>query len=83
MAAGRTVAALNRTSARAIVTSSKVDGVIYADLAMNAAAEAFSIRHVCGFGTDLPEGMASLDDAHGAAIHHHARRRSRTAARRR
>ncbi len=28
---------------------------------MNAAAEAFSIRHVCGFGTDLPEGMASLD----------------------
>jgi hypothetical protein len=28
---------------------------------MNAAAEAFSIRHVCGFGNDLPEGMASLD----------------------
>ena len=30
---------------------------------MNAAAEAFSIRHVCGFGADLPEGMASLDIA--------------------
>src|SRR5882672_2973129 len=57
------VAALNRTSARAIVTTSKIDGVIYADLAMNAAAEAFSIRHVCGFGSDLPEGMASLDQA--------------------
>jgi hypothetical protein len=28
---------------------------------MNAAAEAFSIRHVCGFGNELPEGMASLD----------------------
>jgi hypothetical protein len=28
---------------------------------MNAAVEAFSIRHVCGFGSDLPEGMASLD----------------------
>ena len=55
--------ALNRTAARAIVTSSKVDGIVYADLAMNAAAEAFSIRHVCGFGTDLPEGMASLDNA--------------------
>ena len=55
--------ALNRTAARAIVTSSKVDGVIYSDLAMNAAAEAFSIRHVCGFGGDLPEGMASLDNA--------------------
>ena len=55
--------ALNRTAARAIVTSAKVDGIVYADLAMNAAAEAFSIRHVCGFGTDLPEGMASLDHA--------------------
>jgi len=53
--------ALNRTGARAIVTTSKVDGVNHADLAMNAAAEAFSIRHVCGFGRDLPEGMASLD----------------------
>jgi hypothetical protein len=55
-------AALNRTAARAIVTMRTVDGVSYADLAMHAAAEAFSIRHVCGFGTDLPEGMASLDD---------------------
>ena len=53
--------ALNRTGARAIVTTSKVDGVSHADLAMNAAAEAFSIRHVCGFGSDLPEGMASLE----------------------
>ena len=57
------VAALNRTSARAIVASARVDGVNHADLAMNAAAEAFSIRHVCGFGSDLPEGMASLDQA--------------------
>jgi hypothetical protein len=53
--------ALNRTGARAIVTTGKIDGVNYADIAMNAAAEAFSIRHVCGFGSDLPEGMASLD----------------------
>jgi hypothetical protein len=53
--------ALNRTGARAIVTTSKINGVVHADLAMNAAAEAFSIRHVCGFGDELPEGMASLD----------------------
>jgi hypothetical protein len=53
--------ALNRTGARAIVTTSKIDGVSHADLAMNAAAECFSIRHVCGFGDDLPEGMTSLD----------------------
>jgi hypothetical protein len=55
--------ALNRTGARAIVTAARIDGINHADLAMNAAAEAFSIRHVCGFGTDLPEGMASLDQA--------------------
>jgi len=55
--------ALNRTAARAIVASGKIDGIVYSDLAMNAAAEAFSIRHVCGFGSDLPEGMASLDNA--------------------
>ena len=53
--------ALNRTGARAIVTTSKIDGVNHADLAMNAAVEAFSIRHVCSFGNDLPEGMVSLD----------------------
>jgi acyl-CoA synthetase (AMP-forming)/AMP-acid ligase II len=53
--------ALNRTGARAIVTAGKIDGIVHADLAMNAAAEAFSIRHVCGLGNALPEGMASLD----------------------
>ena len=55
--------ALNRTGARAVVTASRIDGVYHADIAMNAAAECFSIRHVCGFGDDLPEGMASLDRA--------------------
>jgi hypothetical protein len=55
--------ALNRTGARAIVTTSRIDGVAHADLAMNAAVEAFSIRHVCGFGDGLPEGMVSLDHA--------------------
>ena len=55
--------ALNRTGARAIVTAAKIDGINHADLAMNAAAEAFSIRHVFGFGSNLPEGMTSLDIA--------------------
>jgi hypothetical protein len=53
--------ALNRIGARAIVTTGKIDGILHADLAMNAAAETFSIRHVCGFGGELPDGMASLD----------------------
>jgi hypothetical protein len=54
-------AALNRTSARAIVSMGVIDGVNHADLAMNAAVEAFSIRHVFGFGHNLPEGMTPLD----------------------
>lgn len=53
---------LNRSGARAIVTMSKIDGVSHADLAMNAAAEAFSIRQVFGYGSNLPEGMVSLDE---------------------
>jgi len=61
--------ALNRIGARAIVGCSRIDGVSHADLIMNAAVEAFSIRHVCGFGPDLPEGMVPLDDliTHGSA----------------
>ena len=77
--------ALNRTGARAIATMSRIDGVVHADLAMNAAAEAFSIRHVCGFGDDLPEGMASLDGAltgesAGVARARSARRRASSGA---
>ncbi|CAN5260563.1 class I adenylate-forming enzyme family protein [soil metagenome] len=55
--------ALNRIGARAIVGISRIEIVDHADLALNAAAEAFSIRHVFGFGNDLPEGMAPLSIA--------------------
>lgn len=54
--------ALNAVGARAIVACGTIDGVDHADLAMNAAAETFSIRHVCGFGACLPDGMVPLDD---------------------
>jgi acyl-CoA synthetase (AMP-forming)/AMP-acid ligase II len=53
--------AINHTGARAIVAMGNIDGVDHADLAMNAAAEVFSVRHVCGFGSNLPEGMVPLD----------------------
>ena len=65
--------ALNRTAARAIVTTSKVDGIVYADLAMNAAAEAFSIRHVCGFGDRSAGGHGLARQRDPAGIHHRAR----------
>jgi hypothetical protein len=53
-------AALNRTSARALVTMGSIDGVHHADLAVNAAVEAFSVRQVFGFGPNLSEGMTPL-----------------------
>jgi len=53
--------ALNRIGARAIVTTGRIELIDHADLAMHAAAEAFSIRHVMGFGSDLPDGMTPLD----------------------
>lgn len=60
-------AALNAVGARAIVACGTIDGVDHADLAMHAAAETFSIRHVCGFGAGLPDGMVALDEAAGSA----------------
>ena len=54
--------ALNRIGARADRQLARIDGIDHAEIAMNAAAEAFSIRHVCVFGNDVPEGMAALDD---------------------
>jgi acyl-CoA synthetase (AMP-forming)/AMP-acid ligase II len=51
------VAALPRAGAKAIVTFDA-----QADTAAQVAAELFPIRAVCGFGHDLPDGVAPLDD---------------------
>ena len=68
--------ALNRTGARAVVTTSRIDGVVHADVAMNAAAECFSIRHVCGFGEDLPEGLTRVPGGEGPYRSPHPLRRT-------
>lgn len=54
-------AALNRTGARAVVSIGRIELVDHAELALNAAAEVFSIRQVFGFGRNLPDGMMPLD----------------------
>ena len=56
-------AALTRIGARALVGIGRIELIDHGDLAMNAAAEVFSIRHVFGFGKHLPDGMAQLDIA--------------------
>jgi hypothetical protein len=54
--------ALGRAGAKALVTASRVGAHGHADIAMQAAAELFPIRYVCGFGESLPDGMVPLDD---------------------
>jgi hypothetical protein len=61
------VAALARIGAKAIITSSRIGSAAHAAIAMHAAAALFSVRQVCGFGRDLPDGMVPLDDVFASA----------------
>jgi hypothetical protein len=56
------VFALSRVGAKAIITSSRVGTAAHAEIAMQAAAAVFSVRQVCGYGHDLPDGMVPLND---------------------
>lgn len=56
------VAALGHIGAKAIVTSSRIGTTAHAEVATQTAVELFAIRHVCGFGPNLPDGVAPLDD---------------------
>jgi hypothetical protein len=56
------VAACGRIGAKAIVTASRIGASAQAEIAMQAAAELFPIRHVCSFGRDLPDGVVPLDN---------------------
>src|SRR5215471_8228404 len=56
------VAALGQIGAKAIVTCSHIGAAASAETARQAAVDLFSIRHVFGFGSDLPDGVATIDD---------------------
>jgi AMP-binding enzyme len=56
------VAALSRLGAKALITCSRVGDFNHSQLAMRVAADVFSIRYVCGFGADLPDGVVPFDD---------------------
>ena len=64
--------ALNRVRARSFITATRINGVDHAELAMNAAAATFSIRHVGAFGGDTPDGIGPLDDILRQTATHHA-----------
>ena len=56
------VAALTRIGAKALITCGRVGAFDHSQLAMRVAAEVFSIRYVCGFGDNLPDGVVPFDD---------------------
>lgn len=45
--------ALERIGARAVITCGRIGETDHTDLALHVAADTFSIRYVCGFGSDL------------------------------
>jgi hypothetical protein len=55
-------AALGRIGAKAIITCARAGATAQAEIAVQAAAELFSIRFVCGFGNELPDGVVPVDD---------------------
>jgi hypothetical protein len=61
------VAALTRVGAKALITCGHVGDFNHCQFAMRVAAEVFSIRYVCGFGPDLPDGVVEFDDLLSAA----------------
>ncbi len=56
------VTALARVGAKALIACGRVGRFQHCQFAARVAAEVFSIRYVCGFGADLPDGVVALDD---------------------
>jgi hypothetical protein len=54
--------ALGQVGAKAIITIARRGAFGLCDVAMQAAAELFPVRYVCGFGPGLPDGVIPLDD---------------------
>ncbi len=61
-----TIAALGRIGAKALITCGHVGSFDHSQLALRVAAEVFSIRYVCGFGSNLPDGVVPFDDLFAA-----------------
>jgi hypothetical protein len=56
------IAALARIGGKALITCGHVGAFNHSQFAIRVAAEVFSIRYVCGFGNNLPDGVVSFDD---------------------
>jgi hypothetical protein len=56
------ITALGRIGAKALITCQHVGSFNHCQLAMRIASEVFSIRYVCCFGENLPDGVVPFDD---------------------
>jgi acyl-CoA synthetase (AMP-forming)/AMP-acid ligase II len=78
------VTALARVGAKALIVCNRVGANQHGQFALQAAAEVFSIRYVCAFGADLPDGAVSFEDLFSADASGHLlpldRRRDNAAA---
>jgi hypothetical protein len=54
-------AALSRVSARTLICCQRVGDAVHGDVAMQIAMETFTIRFLCGFGENLPDGVVPID----------------------
>src|SRR3954464_6071850 len=54
-------AALSRVAARALIGCQRIGDAIHGDVAMHIAMETFTIRFLCGFGANLPDGVVPVD----------------------
>jgi hypothetical protein len=59
---GDAAAALGRVAARALIGCQRIGDTLHGDLAMHIAMETFTIRFLCGFGENLPDGVVPIDD---------------------
>jgi hypothetical protein len=56
------VTALNRIGPMALIVGGRISPVDHYQFAMQVAAEVFPIRHVCGYGRNVPDGLVCFDD---------------------
>jgi acyl-CoA synthetase (AMP-forming)/AMP-acid ligase II len=56
------IAALSRVGVKALITCGRIGETEHGRLMMDVAAEIFPVRYVCGYGTEIADGIVPLDD---------------------
>src|SRR5262245_38045669 len=60
------VTARSRSGAKSLVVSGRIGKTDHFALALQVAAQVFSVRHVCGFGREPSDGVVLFDDLFAA-----------------